>query len=202
MNGWQYFGARRAPFPRDPAPEVGFPTSALAECRARFDHIRAEPGVGVLTGESGLGQTTLLRTLLQALNPNPDHAGYLAVAEDGTIRTLSRQLAYDLNRPVPYSPLATERAGRQALGTAMTQHGRLPVLVRDESHGLAPSVLPSLRTLINFAMDTTAPLALIRVGHTARRHKLALQPLEAFRERVTMAFHSPPLTVAKQPFYG
>ena len=202
MNWWQYFGARRAPFPRDPAPEVVFPTSALAECRARFDHILAEPGVWVLTGESGLGQTTLLRTLLQALNPNPDHAGYLAVAEDGTIRTLSRQLAYDLNRPVPYSPLATERAGRQALGTAMTQHGRLPVLVLDESHGLAPSVLPSLRTLINFAMDTTAPLALIRVGHTARRHKLALQPLEAFRERVTMAFHSPPLTVAKQPFYG
>ena len=201
MNGWHYFGARRAPFPRDPAPEAVFPTPALAECRARLDHILAERGVWVLTGESGLGKTTLMRTLVQALNPNQYHPLYLAVAEDWTTRTLYRQLAYDLNLPIPHRPLETQRAVRQALWTETTQHGRLPVIVLDESHWLAPAVLQALRTLVNFAMDTTAPLALILVGHTELRHKLALQPLEAFRERVTMAFHVPPFTAAETADY-
>jgi len=201
MNWWQYFGARRAPFPRDPAPEGVFPTPALAECRARLDHILTEHGLWVLTGESGLGKTTLIRTLVQALNPNQYHPLYLAVAEDWTTRTLYRQLAYDLNLPIPYRPLETERAVRHALWTEATQHGRLPILILDESHWLAPAVLQALRTLVNFSMDTTAPLALILVGHTELRHKLALQPLEAFRDRVTMAFHVPPFTAAETADY-
>lgn len=194
MNWWQYFGARRAPFPRDPGPEAVFPLPALAECRARLAHVLADHGLWVITGESGLGKTTLLRTLLQGLNPNQYHPVYLAVAEDWTTRTLYRQLAYDLNLPIPYRPLETERAVRQALWTEATQQGRLPVLVLDESHWLSPAVLQALRALMNFAMDTTAPLALILVGHTELRRKLALQPLEALRERVTMAYHLSPLT--------
>lgn len=201
MTWWQYFGARRAPFPRDPAPEAVFPAPALAECRARFDHILAERGVWVVTGESGLGKTTLIRILLHALNPNQYHALYLVVGDDWTSRTLYRQLAYELHLPIPAWPLEIERAVRQALWAETTQQGRLPVLVLDESHWLTPAVLQSLRTLLNFAMDTTAPLALILVGHTELRRKLALQPLEAFRERVTMAFHLPPFSATETADY-
>ena len=99
----------------------------------------------VLTGESGLGKTTLMRTLVQALNPNQYHPLYLDVAKDWTTRTLYRQLAYDLNLPIPHRPLETQRAVRQALWTETTQHGRLPVIVLDESHWLAPAVLQALR---------------------------------------------------------
>lgn len=104
---------------------------------------------------------------------------------------------------VPVSPRTddTERAVRHTLWTLATQHGRLPVLVLDESHLLSPHVLQSLRLLLNFAMDTTAPLALMCVGHTELRRKLALRPLEAIRQRVTVAYHLAPLTVAETVDY-
>lgn len=201
MNWWQYWGARQAPFPRDPAPETVFPAPAFTECRARFTHIVAEKGVWVVTGESGLGKTTMIRSVVAALNPNQYQSIYLAAAEDWTTRTLYRQLAYELHIPIPFRPLETERVVRQALWTQSTQQGRLPIVIIDEAHWLAPAVLQSMRSLLNFAMDTTAPLTLVLVGHTELRRKLALQPLEAFRDRVTMAFHLPPLTAAETAHY-
>lgn len=201
MTWWEYFGARRPPFPRDPAPEAVFPAPAVAECQARLDYVLAERGLWVITGESGLGKTTLVRTLLTRLHPTHYHAIYMAVGEDWTVRTLYRQLAYELHLPVPFRPLETERGVREALWAESTQQGRLPVLVLDEAHWLTPAVLQGLRRVVNFAMDTTAPLALLLVGHTELRRKLALQPLEALRDRVTMAFHLPPFTAAETADY-
>ena len=81
------------------------------------------------------------------------------------------------------------------------QQGQLPVVVLDEAHLLALPVLQSLRRLLNFAFDTTAPLALLLAGHTERQRKLALRPLEAIRQRVTLAYQIPPLTAAETAQY-
>lgn len=75
------------------------------------------------------------------------------------------------------------------------------MVVLDEAHQLAPPVLQALRRLRNFAFDTTAPLVVILAGHTELRRKLALRPLEAVRQRVTLAYHLPPLTAADASAY-
>jgi type II secretory pathway predicted ATPase ExeA len=138
---------------------------------------------------------------LARLQPTHYHAIYVAVGEDWTLRTLYRDLAYELQLAVPVRPLDIERGVRAALWAEWTQQGRLPVVVLDEAHWLAPAVLQGLRGLVNFSMDTTAPLALVLIGHTELRRKMALQPLEALRDRVTMAFHLPALTAEQTTDY-
>ncbi len=90
--------------------------------------------------------------------------------------------------PLPTRLLPLEQAIRDALGASATQQGRRPVLVLDEAHWLTVPLFNTLRRLLHFAMDTTAPFALILAGHTELRQKLALRPREAMRQRVTLAY--------------
>ncbi len=50
------------------------------------------------------------------------------------------------------------------------------MLAWDEAHLLTPRLFQELRFLFNFALDTTAPLVVGLVSHTARRQKLAWRP--------------------------
>ncbi len=198
---WAYFGGTSAPFTRDVPVERCFTSMAWREAHARIVSLTDDRGFGVLTCESGVGKTTALRAVLQPLNPARYRVCYVAVAEEWTPRQLYRALATELQLPWAPSADAVEQQVRHTCWTLATQQGQLPIVVLDEAHLLSPHVLQALRRLRNFAFDTTAPMVLILAGHTELRRKLALRPLEAVRQRVTLAFHLPPLTAADTAAY-
>lgn len=198
---WQFFGARQAPFTRDIPVDQLWPTPALAEWRARFAAVVAERGFAVLTGESGVGKSTALRAVWQDLTPTHYAPIYLPVSDAWTTRQLYRALARHLDLPGAPSADALEQQVRETLWRSATQQGCLPVLALDEAHLLTPRLLQELRFLLNFALDTTAPLVVVLIGHTELRQKLAWRPLEAIRQRVTLADHLPPLTAEQSARY-
>jgi type II secretory pathway predicted ATPase ExeA len=173
MPWWPYVGAHRAPFARQIAVEPRFPAVSLVECRARMTTVVEDPGVFGLTGDSGVGKSPALRAALPPLNPTHYEVCSLAVGEGWTPYPFDQALALALPGPLPARILPLEQAIRDALWTSATQQGRRPVLVLDEAHGLTVPLLNTLRRLLNFARDTTAPLALILAGHTELRQQLA-----------------------------
>lgn len=90
---WAYFGGTAAPFTRDIPAEGCFTSAAWREAQARLTSLLDERGFGVLTGEAGVGKTTVLRAAFHALNPAQYRVCYVAVAEDWTVRQLYRALA-------------------------------------------------------------------------------------------------------------
>jgi hypothetical protein len=56
-------------------------------------------------------------------------------------------------------------------------------------------LLQELRFLLNYHLDSTPPVVLIFCGHMELRHKLALYPPGAIRQRVAVAYHPPAHTV-------
>ena len=113
-----------------------------------------------------------------------------------------RRLAHRLETPPARFPEATEQPVRDTLWALATQQGRQPVLAVDEAHRLPPRLLQELRFVRNDPLDRTAQVALVLSGHTAWRHKLALRPLDAMRQRVTVADHLPSLTPAETGPHG
>ena len=198
---WATWGCQAPPFTRNLSVERLFPTPRWQECHARLMAVLEERGFMVLTGESGVGKSTALRAVLQTLNPSQYVSIYCPAAAEWTPRLFYRAVAHQLAVPLATFADDTERTVRQTLWQLATQQGRLPILTIDEAHFLSPHVLQELRVLLNFQMDSTAPLALILTGHTELRRKLLLRPLDAIRQRVTLAYQLPPLTPAETAGY-
>jgi type II secretory pathway predicted ATPase ExeA len=198
---WQFCGATAPPFTRDIPVDHLYRTPAHREWQARFQAVVADRGFAVLTGEAGVGKSTALRAVWQTLAPNQTWPCYLRGSDDWTPRQFYRILAQALDCPDARFPEVTERTVRDTLWALATQQGRVPILAVDEAHLLTPRLLQELRFLLNYALDSTAPLVLLLCGHTELRQKLALRPLEAIRQRVTVAYQLPPLTAVETAAY-
>jgi hypothetical protein len=62
----QHFGLRRAPLDKDSTDL--WDDGALAQLTERFQWLLTSPGIGLLTGEPGVGKTAALRHLTRNLN--------------------------------------------------------------------------------------------------------------------------------------
>ncbi|MCP3879832.1 MAG: AAA family ATPase, partial [Sulfitobacter sp.] len=72
----QHFGLKHPPLGKE-ATEL-WDDGALALLKQRFQWLLDSPGVGLLTGEAGVGKTAALRVLTANLNPHRYQLIYLA----------------------------------------------------------------------------------------------------------------------------
>jgi MSHA biogenesis protein MshM len=91
----QHFGLKHSPLGKEHTElwDDGF----LERLNARFTWLLDSPGVGLLTGEAGVGKTAALRQLTRALNPHRYQVVYLAETDFGRL-DLYRSLALALAR--------------------------------------------------------------------------------------------------------
>ena len=95
----QHFGIKTAPLGKEQS-EL-WDDGALACLNERFQWLLQSPGLGLLTGEAGVGKTAVLRHLTQGLNPHRYQTIYLAETDFG--RTdLYRSLAMELGLEPAY----------------------------------------------------------------------------------------------------
>ena len=67
----QHFGLRHAPLGK--ALTEPWDDGALAQLALRFNWLLQSPGIGLITGEPGVGKTAALRSLTRTLNPHRIH---------------------------------------------------------------------------------------------------------------------------------
>ncbi len=86
----QHFGLSHPPLGKETTDL--WDDGALAQLAERFNWLLQTPGVGLITGEPGVGKTAALRHLTQALNPHRYMVIYLAETDFGRL-DLYRSLA-------------------------------------------------------------------------------------------------------------
>jgi type II secretory pathway predicted ATPase ExeA len=180
--------------PKDAQGKTFFEESSSYQRLARsFQHLLDEPGLGLLTGEPGVGKTAALRNLCWAL-PKPD---YLVVyIADTTISPLElyRLLAIELGvRP-------SHRRGqlwsdiKKALVHMVDERSTAPVLIVDESQHLSDKFLLDLAGFLNFAFDSRDLLTLWLAGSPRLAQTLSQQEHAALAMRVSASVHFEPFT--------
>ncbi len=193
----QRFGLSSHPFPQSAAGATFTPPPDFERIERRFKMLAQDPGLGVLTGDAGLGKTTVMRHLCKQL-PRPDFQVlylcdtlaspldfYRQFAEEIGLRPSHRraQLWSDIKRTI------TERVDEQNI---------CPVVVVDEAQHLSERFLTDLSGFLNFAFDSRNLMVFWLVGQPALRSRLKMKQHAALASRVVTRLHLEPISERAQ----
>jgi type II secretory pathway predicted ATPase ExeA len=188
------FGLTGHPMPKNAQGKTFYDkTPNYDRLRCAFQQLIEEPGLGVVTGEPGVGKTAGLRNLCGAL-PKPD---YLVIYQcDAAVAPLDlyRNLAVELGVRPSHRRALLWTDIKKALVHMVDERGTSPLLVIDEAHLLSDPFLLDLGGFLNFAFDSRDLLTLWLVGQPTLRRRLQMQQHVSLAMRVAAQVHFEPIT--------
>ncbi|MDD5761287.1 MAG: AAA family ATPase [bacterium] len=196
----EYFSLKERPFSLTPDPDFLF----LSESHQRaLDHLLfgLESGEGfiVVTGDIGVGKTTVCRALLRRLPERFSTA--LVVNTLLTEKELLRTVLDDFGAPVPDGTRKDLLDALNRFLLAEAEAGRRPVLIIDEAQNLAPPLLEQVRLLSNLETEKRKLLQIVLFGQKELQEKLRLPQLRQFDQRITVRATILPLDLRETSRY-
>ncbi len=176
-------GLSRNPFP--PTPDAGsyFFTPRLEEDFAEIAHcIEARKGFVLLTGEVGLGKSTMVRRLLDTLQGKNCHSALIlnTFLQNGALLSA---IQADFGLP-PNESVEQGLARLTEFLIARHQAGDISLLVIDDAQNLSVPSLELVRLLCNLETDQEKLLQILLVGQPELEQTLARPELRQLKSRV------------------
>jgi MSHA biogenesis protein MshM len=176
-----HFGLRHPPLGKE-ATDL-WDDGALAQLAERFQWLLHSPGVGLLTGEAGVGKTAALRGLTAKLNPHRYQVIYHAETDFGRL-DIYRCLALSLGLPPSYRRAQLWRDIKAHIHQLADGKQLLPIWILDEAQNLPPEFFRDFPAFLNFAFDSRDLITVWLVGHPALAQTLERAPYAALAGRI------------------
>ncbi len=185
----EFYGLRERPFTLVPDPDFLFWSDRHKAAYAILEYgIVTRSPITVLTGEIGVGKTTLLQHLLKSIEATTK-IGLISNAQGGP----GELLRWALNSlQVGYAQGLDYVSLHQILQdhlVAEYAEGRRVALVIDEAQNLTVESLEELRLLTNINSGKHELLQLVLVGQPELRGRIMRPELQQFAQRVVAAYH-------------
>jgi general secretion pathway protein A len=171
--------------------------------REAYDHlmygINGRKGFIELTGEVGSGKTTLCRAVLSNLGAGVETALILnpSLTETQLLRALLNDFGLEIRGRDRLSYI--EKLNEFLL--SMNREGTNVALLIDEAQDLSPQVMEQVRLLSNLETDQHKLIQIVLCGQPELKARLARPDLRQLRQRITVRYHIPPLTVGETREY-
>ncbi len=186
------FGFQEHPFPDGPDPACLFVGRTHEEALAHLRYAVSEgEGFSVITGESGVGKTTLCRAFAERLQEEHE-----AAFVSGPVRTPAEFIAA-LNRRLGVQATGARSGGPiDALNRFLMERriaGRRVVVFIDNAQDLPPAVLEQVRLLSNLETTREKLILIVLIGDPGLVALLHSQKLRQMGQRVSVACTIGPL---------
>jgi len=188
-----FYGLSGKPFQLNPDPDFYFASKPHRRARAYLEYgVMGAEGFIVITGEVGAGKTTLVRGLLESIDPATVVAAHLVSTQLGAEDTL-RLVGAAFGVRIKDSNKADLLMALEAFFITQLTQGRRCLLVVDEAQNLKPQAVEELRMLSNFQHGQQSMLKTFLVGQPEFRDILQSPDMLQLRQRVTASCHLGPL---------
>ncbi len=188
-----FYGFKEKPFHLVPNPAYLFLSKRHENALTYLEYGLAEKvGFIMLTGDIGMGKTTLVRHILNEVESDMDVAVIFNtnVLSDDFISLILTEFEIEHDRAMSkanslevfYEFLIEKYAG-----------GRKVLLIIDEAQNLSDEVLEEIRMLSNLQTDEEMLLQIMIVGQPELREKIRSPRLEQFAQRIAVSYHLSPM---------
>lgn len=196
-----FYGLKRSPFQLNPDPAFYFDSRQHARAKAFLEYgVHQKEGFIVITGEVGAGKTTILRSLIDRLDPQKVESANLVSTQldaEDTLRMVAASFGVRI-KDIPKSDLLLALEAHLVKATA---NGKRCLLIVDEAQNLTSRAVEELRMLSNFQLGGHAILQSFLVGQPEFRSILQSPRMEQLRQRVIASCHIGPLDLDEvQPY--
>ncbi len=196
----EFYGCTRTPFGRDLPVSDLYQSQGHQELISRLLYVAQRKQFALITGEVGAGKSTTVRAVVAALHPARYVPLYLSDSQL-TPRNFYWETLHQLGHTPRFYRGDAKRQLHAALREIHDTQQKLPVIIIDEGHLLDKAMLEEIRFLMNFDIDSTAPMSLILVGQPELRRILRLQLYEAIAQRINLRFHLPAMEAPETAQY-
>jgi putative secretion ATPase (PEP-CTERM system associated) len=196
-----FYGLTGKPFQLNPDPAFLFASKGHSSAFAYLKYgVYQGEGFMVITGEIGAGKTTLVRALLEELDPRRVVAAQL-VSTMLDSDNLLRAVATAFGLAVRGEDKAHLLAGLEAFLTALVTQNKRALLIVDEAQNLTPQAMEELRMLSNFQLGDRALLQSFLVGQPELRDLMRAPTMQQLRQRIIASYHLGPMDKAETRDY-
>lgn len=171
-------------FRRDIETEDVFLSKQHKEALVRLEFFVRSMFVALLTGEPGVGKSTLLRTFIRKLDPSKYCICYINNS-DLTPKTLYTEVLQSLSvAPLSFLPRIKKQFAEVVMDVFKNHNKQLVVFV-DNAQSLPTQTLHEIRYMLNFEFDSMSPLSLILIGQPELFATLRLRSFEPLFYRLS-----------------
>ncbi|WBY08287.1 AAA family ATPase [Sphingomonas sp. 7/4-4] len=188
-----HYGLSGRPFQLTPDPRFWFDTATHRKAMAYLGYgLSQGEGFVVITGDPGVGKTTLMGHLLGEIDEERLNVIKIVSTQlrpEDLLQTVCAGLEIDANGASKSAMLAAVEHGLHAVA----RDGRRTLLIIDEAQALPAESLEELRMLSNFQAGGYALLQIFLLGQPEFRLTLHDGKLEQLRQRVIAMHHLAPM---------
>ena len=179
-----FFKFRKKPFHVTPDPDFLFLSPSHNEALSSISHgIEQRKGLVAVTGEVGVGKTTILRSYLEGTDPARIRIVYIFNAAL-SFGKLMKQIVSELGIPAVDKDLPDLIDSFFLYLIDEYKNDRRVVLMIDEAQNLPVETLERFRMLSNREISQEKLLQVILVGQPQFENKLNLPELKALKQRI------------------
>jgi len=189
------------PFQLNPDPSFFFASRGHKRAFAYLEYgLYQSEGFIVITGEIGAGKTTIVRSLLEQLDPSKVVAAQI-VSTQLDADELLRAVGVAFGLPVRTVDKAVLLASLEAYFCQLVLDKKRALLVVDEAQNLSDRALEELRMLSNFQLGDQALLQSFLIGQPELRQMMQGPQMQQLRQRVIASYHLGPLDAEETKSY-